>query len=157
MVILEVLLILIAVVVEVVEVLLDLILGVGVEMVNTMLKLMTLLVEVVVVEVLLVMIDVLGILNLTEVLQIDLKELEQVEVAKLPQDQEVLEKVVVDVAAGVEVFQEKKEVAEWLKLYILEVLEHPMVIIGEAIHFIFIMATHQCILIVNYGTLRRIR
>jgi hypothetical protein len=143
MVILEVLLILIVVEVEVVEVLLDLILGVGVEMVNIMLKLMILLVEVVVVEVLLVMIDVLGILNLTEVLQIGLKEPEPVEVAKLPQDQEVLEKVVVEAAAGVEVSQEKKEVAEWLKLYILEVLEQPMVIIGEATHFIFITATHQ--------------
>jgi hypothetical protein len=94
-------------------------------------------------DLLIIMIDALGILNLMEDLQIHLKELEPVVAAKLQQDQEVLEKVVVEAVAGVEVFQEKKEVAEWLKLYILEVLEQLMVIIGEVTHFIFIMVTHQ--------------
>jgi hypothetical protein len=146
------------VVVEVeVELALDQMVGAGVELVNIILKLMILLEEVVEEDLLIIMIDALGILNLTEVIQTSLKELEPVEVAKLLQDQEVLEKVVEEVVDGVVAYQEQEEVVEWLKLYTQDLLEHLMVIIGGVTHFIFIMVTHQCILIVNYGTLRRIR
>jgi hypothetical protein len=75
-------------------------------------------------------------------------------VAKQEDLVEVVEVVVIDLTTHR--MLDLEEVVEF-RFNILVVLEELMETIGEVLPIIFIMVVHQCILIVNYGTLCTIR